>query len=202
MRKRSKRSRIVIPVRHESEGVPVPIVADASVASIGIGQDRHIPLLILDTSRRQDIETMVQAHDETIPGDSVSYWTIERRRFTLDSPRLVVEISKPSKCVIVVEFEMERNHGIVVQLILHSKGIYLQPGRLGDRLSNTLDNPRILVEVPPNNDFEGAFRPLYEKALFRKFRERGMNRAQSKRCVQRYLDESGKTFDRISMHRN
>ena len=60
---------------------------------------------------------MVQAHDETIPGDSVSYWTIERRRFALDSPRLVVEIRKPSKCVIVIKFEMERNHGIVIQLI-------------------------------------------------------------------------------------
>ena len=202
MRRRPKRSRITIPIRHVFEGEPVPIVADGSVASLGVGEGRHIPLVILDTSHRPDIDTMVQAHSQNMSGDSVCYWTIENRRFALDCPRLILETSKPSKCVIAIEFDMRSNQCFLIDLILMSNGIYIQPGRCGDLLSNTLDNPRILVEVPPNEDFERAFAPLYKRALFQKFRKKGMGRSQSRRSVQMLIMESRKTFDRLSMERN
>lgn len=40
-----------------------------------------------------------------------------------------------------------------------STSVYLQPGRPGDRLASTHDNPMILVEVPANGAFAKRFRP-------------------------------------------
>ena len=51
-----------VSIQHPVEAEPVPIVADASVATVAIGDGRMIPLLILDTSKRPDIEDMVKAH--------------------------------------------------------------------------------------------------------------------------------------------
>src|SRR3989442_15728179 len=43
-------------------------------------------------------------------------------------------------------FDIEKYGGLVDQII-HSEGVYIQPGRPGDRLSTTFDNPRVLAEV-------------------------------------------------------
>ena len=58
----ARRQRLEIPLRHEAEAQPVPIVADGMIATAVMGEGRNIPLLILNTSCRPDIETMVQAH--------------------------------------------------------------------------------------------------------------------------------------------
>ena len=79
----------------------------------------------------------------------------------------------------MVEFELEEQ-GILVDQILWAKGVYLQPGRPGDRLAATSDNPRILVEVPANGAFAKRFRSLRKKALFRRFRNKGMSRIDSR----------------------
>ena len=57
-----------------------------------------------------------------------------------------------------------------------------------------MHSPRILVEIPPNPDFEKAFRRLYEKATVQRFRRAGMNRAASKRAARSFLAESRKVF--------
>ena len=52
----SGRNKIKIGLRHPVEKKPVPIVADASIATAGLERGRNIPLLILDTSSRPDVE--------------------------------------------------------------------------------------------------------------------------------------------------
>ncbi len=59
---KDKWRREAVRVRHPAEAEPVPIVADAGIATVAVGDGRMIPLLILDTSRRPDIEDMVKAH--------------------------------------------------------------------------------------------------------------------------------------------
>ena len=178
-----------MPLRHPSEADPVPIAGDGMVATAIQSYGRWIPVLILDTSSRPDIETLVRAHGELGPGDAISGWSFKTRLgFGLAAPKLVLRFTKPSQCVVMVEFDLEKQ-GILVDQILWAKGVYLQPGGPGDRLATTLDTPRILVEVPANGVFAKRFRSARKKALFRSFRNRGMSRIDSKNAVRALLRE-------------
>ena len=192
----SNDSWVEIPLRHRSEALPVPIVEDASVATAFMGEGRNIPLLILDTSSRPDIEAMVRAHQEFGPGDATSVWSFEKRLFGLTSPLLLLRITKPSECVVLIEFDMTKRQGVLVDQILWAQGVYLQPGRPGDRLVTTMGNPKILVEVPANEAYKKQFQKIYEKAIFRKFRKMGMSRSDSKHSVQVYLKKWREVFHR------
>ena len=178
---------VKIPLRHPSEMNPVPIVADGMIATAVMGEGRHIPLLILDTSSRPDIETMVLAHQEFGPGDVIFVWSFKERWFGLASPLLLLRITKPSECVVVIEFDMTKRQGILVDQILWAQSVYLRPGRPGDRLATTIDKPSILAEVPASEAFDKRFQRIHEKALFRSFRKKGMSRADSKQSVEFFL---------------
>lgn len=201
--KLSGRSIVKIPLMHLSEASSVPIVADGTVATAAMGEGRNIPLLILDTSSRPDIETMVRAHQEFGPGDATSFWSFKKRRLGIDSPLLLLRITKPSECVIVIEFEMAKGQGVLVDQILWAQGVYLQPGQPGDCLTTTIDNPRILIEIPMNDVFKKRFQSVYEKAIFRSFRKIGMSRTDSKQLVQSSLKNlRGLLHQRIPFRRN
>ncbi len=181
--------RLYVPLSHPSEADPVPIVGDGIVATAVQTYGRWIPVLILDTSSRPDIETMVRAHGELGPGDAISGWSFKTcLGFGLAAPTLVLRFTKPSQCLLQVEFDLEEQ-GILVDQILWAQGVYLQPGRPGDRLAATIDNPRILVEVPAREAFAKRFRSARKKALFRRFRSRGMSRIDSKNAVRALLRE-------------
>ena len=185
----SKWRRVEMPLRHPSEADPVPIAGDGMVATVIQSYGRWIPVLILDTSSRPDIETLVRAHGELGPGDAISGWTFKTRLgFGFAAPKLVLRFMKPSQCVVLVEFDLEKQ-GILVDQILWAKGFYLQPGRPGDRLATTFDTQRILVEVTANGAFAKRFRSARKKALFRGFRNMGMSRTDSKNAVRTLLRE-------------
>ena len=179
--------RVKIPVNHPAEAIPVPIVSDSIMATKGIGHGGFIPILILDTSDRQDIETMVEAHRYFGSGDVLCNWTFNKWSFGLDCPRLILQITKPSKCVVVIDFDLAKNQGVLVDQILWAQGVYLQPGRPGQRIANTYNSLRILVEVPTNEAFQAHFRLLHEKAIVQSFRKRGLSRRQSKRAAREVL---------------
>ena len=191
-----KPSRIAIPITHPSQTKPVPIVADGSVASADIGEGRHIPVLILDTVNRPDIVTMVRAHQEVGSGDVISYWSFKRRLSGLDAPRLILRTTKPSICVVTIDFDFSKNQGCLVDLIMRSQAIYLQPGRPGDRVSSTFGAPRISLEIPVNEVFEKRFRTLHEKSVFQQFRKRGMRRRQARQATELFFKQWRGVFHR------
>lgn len=176
-----------MPMRHPSEADPVPIAGDGMVATAIQSYGLWIPVLILDTASRPDFETLVRAHGELGSGDAISGWSFKTRLgLGFAAPKLVLNFTKPSQCVVMIEFDLEEQ-GILVDQILWAKGVYLQPGRPGDRLATTFDTPRILVEVTGNGTFAKRFRSARKKALFRRFRNRGMSRTDSKRAVRALL---------------
>ena len=61
---------MAVSIQHPVEAEPVPVVANGSIATVAVGDGRMIPLLILDTSKRPDIEDMVKAqHHMRSQGD-------------------------------------------------------------------------------------------------------------------------------------
>lgn len=171
-------------LRDEVEKHPVPIVSDAAVATRGLADGRLIPLLILDTSARPDIEDMIRSHRHAGPGDVRSAWA-KPSRFDWRTLRLVLSATKPSRCVILIDFDVVRRDGVVDQIV-NAQGLYLQTGRPGDRLVTTQDRERILIEVP-SREFRGEWSRIFRKALLKDFMRRGLSRGKARAATEAFL---------------
>lgn len=169
-----------INFRNPSERVPVRIISDAMVATGHIGDGRFIPLLILDENQRPDIAEMIRIHHQVaVPGDQHHQWgRLPGREGTIS---LVLEFIRPAELKAILNFDIEKQGG-VVDAVIRARALYLQSGKDGDRLINTLDKPRILVEIGDlgiDREWEDELR----KHLFKRFRRDGMSRAEAKRAV-------------------
>lgn len=164
----------------------MPIVADALMLSVGVAEGRAIPVLILDTSLRPDIEDLVRAHEHLGPGDAKTTWAapglLDRRHL-----KLIVEFERPQRCVILLQFNIAE-HGGVVDQIVQSELVYLQPGRPGDRLKNTFDRPRVVIEAP-TEDFRPAWERMWRREIARDFKKRGLPRSQVPEAVESLITE-------------
>lgn len=171
---------VVLQLNHEHERLVAPIVADGAIATAGVGDGRIIPVVILDTSARSDIDAAIEAQAYTPQGDVKVQWgRLPGRDGTLT---LNLTFVRPAETFVIVEFDLAKNHGILVEQVLESRGLYIQAGRPGDRLKNDLSRPKVLAEIP-----DTGFRPLWEKIYLdhtaKMFRERGMSRPAAKRAA-------------------
>lgn len=184
----SKWKKQPIAISDPAEATPVPIVADAGIATVAVGDGRMIPLVILDTSDRPDIDDMVLAHKHIQgQGDVRSGWAKPDTFFDAGIVKLVLTFEKPSHCVIILAFDIGTHGGLVDQLV-SSQGLYIQPGRPGDRLRTTFDNPRVLIEVP-SREFQSEWNIMFRRATRKRFQKDGMSRADAKRATELMISE-------------
>lgn len=177
-----------IETERPSEAVAVPIVGDAAIATRGIGEGRMIPLVIIDTSERRDIDELIRAHAAGQPGDVTTHWGRKSRRS--QSVMLIASWDRPVRCTVILEFDPARL-GILVDQTVRSEALYIQPGRPGDRLANTMDSPRLLIEVPAKQ-FAREWDKIFQKAMVGELRNRGLKRVQAKRAGRKAIHEMRK----------
>lgn len=183
MKNRWHKVEVVLSNQVSSE--PVPVVADGAIATVVLGEGRLIPLLILDTSKRPDIEDMVMAHKILPPGDVKIQWGCIRK--LENTVLLILQFQRPSEISIILDFNVT-NQGILVEQILKAKSLYLQPGRAGDRLSTTMDKPKIIVEVP-DSGFQKEWKKIWLKELTKMFRTKGLRRGEAKLAAETAIHE-------------
>ena len=169
---------IELQLNSDIERTPVPIISDAAISSIGVAEGRLLPLVIIDTSSRPDVEDVIKAHKYLGPGDAESIWIKPSGR-DASQIGLVLSFLKPSRCIVLLEFDIA-SMGNLVDLIVRNRGLYLQPGRAGDRLKASMDKERILVEVPSKGFLE-EWDTIYHKAIEAELRKRGFKKHEAKR---------------------
>lgn len=184
-----------ISIHKPREGYSLPIVSDAAVASEGVGDGRLIPLLILDTTGHRDVDAFVDAHQFLSPGDVTVYWG-KTSRFIRDTVTLALEFNRPAEITALIDFHIARQ-GNLVDSILSANGFYFQPGRPGDRLSTTMDKPRIMIEIP-DTQFGSYWEPMFFKAVAEGFRNKGLSRHEAKTAAENAIQEWRK-FTKIRM---
>ncbi|HML12280.1 MAG TPA: hypothetical protein VK456_03180 [Xanthobacteraceae bacterium] len=169
----------------------VPIVSDAAIATDAIGDGRFIPVVIMDTSARPDIAELISIHDKAPPGDVVSAWGS-----ILDGPRdhlaLFLHFQRPMELSFALNFDLSRQ-GSIVELALRSRAIFLQAGKLGDRLYRTLDAPRMIAELGGGMPKE-RWDDLWAKAIKRRLRTEGLSNGEAKRAAIRFIEEMRSRF--------
>ncbi len=128
-----------IQVTQEREKDALRIVADGAIATVGLGEGRLIPLVILDTSSRPDFEEYLLVHQYVNAGDVKCQWG---QLISHDNTvALILSFLRPAELVIIVEFDLKTNHGVLVEQILATKALYIQAGREGDRLKQDVNRP-------------------------------------------------------------
>ncbi|MGE4337019.1 MAG: hypothetical protein AB7E55_13725 [Pigmentiphaga sp.] len=184
----------MISVAGKHEAVPLRIVGDAAIASSVIGDGRLIPLLILETSERPDLEELIRVHQHLPPGDVNSQWGhVEGSEGTV---HLLLAFKKPMEIVVIVEFDILRHASLVDQVLL-AKACYLQAGREGDRLIHNPDAAKIIMEIP-DTGFQEAWDEMYFKSTVKRMRADGLSRAEAKQAAKLYIDQ-WRTFGRMRM---
>jgi hypothetical protein len=83
------------------------------------------------------------------------------------------------------------HQGILIESALTVRGIYLQPGRPGDRLIHDLNRPRIFVEMPDDN-FRTRWEGIVVQRMANVFRSRGIPRTEARRSAAEMLDQTRK----------
>lgn len=157
----------------------VRIVADGLMSTAMVADGRMLPVLIVDTSERPDIDEYVRVHANAPMGDVRVQWA---HAAELDAVILLLSFERPLVMQLRIGFRLAAHQGILVEQILAMGGFYLQAGRDGDRLKTTMDRQRITIEAP-----DTGFRPIWDK-LFHKhtmkvLQERGLGRTQAKAAV-------------------
>jgi hypothetical protein len=173
-----------IDIRHDIEKIPVPIISNGVVGQSGFSDGKMIPVLIIDTSNRKDIDDMIRAHRIENVGDVDSTWEKPK---DIHKFKLWLMVKKPSRCLILLEINIV-THGVLVEQIIEAQGLYLQPGRPGDRLSKTMDHPRLLLEIP-SRDFRNEWEQIWKKALFNNYREQGVPRGKAKEATENLIKQ-------------
>jgi hypothetical protein len=181
-----KRQRAELSFRNVYEARPVKIVADAAVSIRGLGGGRLIPLVILDTTDRPDVEEYIRVHQAAEkPGDVKTQWgAIEGHE---GSVTLLLIFIRPAEVTLILEFDIVKQ-GILIEQALIGKGLYIQAGREGDRFIKNPDRPKVLIEIG-----DTGFRPIWDK-LFHKqvekyFRTEGLGRHEARRAAQAAIEK-------------
>lgn len=164
----------------------IPIVADAAISSCGHFGGRLVPLVILDTSNRPDIEELIRNHYVFQgSGDVEVQWAeLQNRKGFI---ALFLKFVRPFEATAIIEFDIVK-HGILVEQVLIAKGLYIQSGRKGDRLMHDLDRPKVILEVP-DTGFIKSWDEMFNKHLIADFRSKGLNRSDAKRAAQSAIGE-------------
>lgn len=177
---------------------PVKIVNHSAVSSTGIIDGRFIPVLVIDTFERPDIDELVQFHDTTPSGDVRCSWGSNQAHKWKKTPvdlskvALFLEFERPCETFINIEFDVLKN-GAVIDTLLESKTFYLQPGKEGDRFSHDINRPKIGVEVP-DTGFRDLWDELWHKSLVKKFKKTGLNRSESIKAANDTIRETRKMY--------
>ncbi len=175
----------------QRESKPVRIISEGAITSKGFADGKLIPILIVDTNDRPDIQELVRVHEHLPPGDATSQWC--KLEGTSDAVALVLTFTRPTEVVIILNFDLEL-HGGTVDLILASRACFLQPGKDGDRPSTTFGNGKILVEVPETG-FSEHWQEIRYCFLVEHFRGRGLTKQQAKLAAGGVIEEFRKFID-------
>ena len=175
-----------IKVRNAYEKSPLRIVADAVIAIRGLGGGRLIPLVILDTSDRPDVEEYIRVHQAaTKPGDVKVQWGQVQGHD--DTVALFLSVIRPVEVFMVLQFNIVKQ-GVLVDQMLVGKGVYIQAGREGDRFAKDPNRPKVLLEVG-DLGFGQLWNKIFRKHLEKYFREHGLSRSQSRRASESAIEQ-------------
>lgn len=168
---------------------PLRIVGDACIANADRADGRMVPLVILDTSDRPEVDEFIRLHQYISVGDTrLSWGQLFSKK---NSVILFLRAIRPLEFDATIEFDLARNHGILVEWVLASRALYIQAGREGDRLKHDLERPKVIAEVP-DLGFRADWDRIYLQHTTSTMRAMGIPRSEARRLAKKSVSETKK----------
>ncbi|HCI6640827.1 TPA: hypothetical protein NPP35_001625 [Klebsiella variicola subsp. variicola] len=155
------------------------LINDGAIANTKTADGKLIPLLIVDTSVNKNLTHLVNMHEGNNIGDVTSLWAY--KRFDHRYVSLVLFFERPVEMKLAISFEVLR-HAPLIEGILISKALYLQPGKPGDKIGDDFSAPKILVEIPERTTFD-IWESILNKAIKKKLKKEGVQRKNLKKAA-------------------
>jgi len=161
----------------------VPIVGDGAIGHPNWGDGRLIPVLIVDCTNHPALHDLILIHSETPPGDVVTRWG--RSIFDKKHVYLTLTFARPVATSASFCFNVTKQGGLV-DLIINTRGVYLQPLTSGAKVLEGMDRPKIIVEIPSSATLPG-WEDIYQRSLVKGYRKHGYSRAEAKEATTQHL---------------
>ncbi|MBE3180483.1 hypothetical protein V1581_04495 [Enterobacter bugandensis] len=158
-------------------------IADGAISAPFTADGRLIPVVIIDTLEDVTLSNVISIHNDTPPGDVISIWGYHR--FSKKNVFLELIFQQPLEYHMVIKFDLSK-YLLLVDCIIQSRAIYLQPGKPGHKLSNDINAPKILIEIPARTTFE-KWDSILHKHLHKRFVKKGISRSEIKNAVDEFI---------------
>jgi len=159
------------------------IVSDGAIGNQNTADGRIIPVLILKNENNNNLENLINIHEDTLAGDAESTWA--KQRFNSKTLYLVIRFTKPLEVEMVIEFDLLR-HYVLADAIIYSKCVLLQPGNESDRVSDDINASRVLVEIPSGTTIDGWDKTI-KKIIIKKMKNNGFSRREASKAADEHL---------------
>jgi hypothetical protein len=159
------------------------LIADGAIANKKTADGRLIPVLILDTTLKKELEYLVEMHGESSLEDVISVWGYSR--FNKNIVTLVLIFTNPIELKVAILFDVLKHHTLIEGIRI-SRAVYIQPGVPGDRVRHDINAPKIIVEVPAKTTFD-KWDKILNKALTKKLKREGVGKESLKKAVSNYI---------------
>ncbi|WP_276978353.1 hypothetical protein [Flavobacterium filum] len=165
-------------MKFDLEKYPIySIVADGGISIPEIGEGRFFPYLIIDAENDSKISQLINLHRETPPGDTDLLWTGPPSLFTRKEMILKIGFKKPMQTTFGIAFNLSNQYSLL-DGVIQSRGFFLQIGKTGDKVSTTIKNASILVEVP-FMDFDKKWNEMLFDIVKSKFKKDGASKKEA-----------------------
>lgn len=173
------RKKVKKRIRRTSYFDVVDIVADGSIGSPLQANGLQVPVLVLDTSQRQDLDDVFHAHsfEHLNNGDVRTIWSSQTNGNWVG---LEINFERPVETRAIIRFSVP-HYSALVHLALSSQAVIIHPGQPGSKFkdvhfpeesdgSQTPKQGGLFLNVP-HGGFEQVWEKMYRKQLFKYFKK-------------------------------
>jgi hypothetical protein len=154
------------------------------LSSEGVGEGRIIPVIVLNVEENRDIVDLIKSHYSVPSGDVTMTWVQDL--FNRKELILKMSFSRPMQIEFGIRFDLTKDLTLI-DGIVQSKGLYLQTGKKGDKVSHKLNDEKILVEVP-DLGIRDFWNSLMQKRLIEKYRKKGFSKKESTKVAIQHIN--------------
>ena len=155
--------------RIEKTDIVLSVVASGALAGSGVLNGRLVPVTFVTNDSESKIKNLIDMHSAVPTGNCHSQWGFLKGKTKVI---LKLEFSDPVQETCILVFDVIEQ-GVVVDQILYARCLYLMLGDGDSKISQRLNDTRILVEVAIDSfitEWEKVYQPKYVQHLKRKYK--------------------------------
>lgn len=122
------------------------VLENGGISLDGFGEGRFFPFLSVEDTYEKLNDYIRFYHNNIASGDVTIRWAKPLSLFKTKIVILVIEFTKPEYVKIGIEFIISKQFP-TIDCILNSKGLMLKTGKKGEKISDSITEPNIFVEV-------------------------------------------------------